>query len=72
MPEITDPTTVHLGRATAGQLRRAGFHVSPTTTANDATSGFEVLCHHGDETSVAEHAKANGRGDAFPPKGKPA
>jgi hypothetical protein len=66
MPEPT------LGRATAGQLRRAGFRVSPDTTADDATTGFEVLCNHGDAPSIAEHDRARKRGDAMPgEKGKP-
>lgn len=59
------------GRATAGQLRRAGFHVAPVSTDDSATTGFEILCHHGDELSTAEHTKAKKRGDAFPPGGKP-
>jgi hypothetical protein len=61
-----------LGRATAGQLRRAGFRVEPETTDNSATTGFEVLCNHGDAVDRAEHEKARARGDAMPgQKGKP-
>lgn len=61
-----------LGRATAGQLRRAGFKVEPEITDDSATTGFEVLCNHGDPPSIAEHEKARKRGDAVPgEKGKP-
>ena len=59
--------TERLGRATAGQLRRAGFVVTPTTTDNSATRSFEILCNHGDPPARAEHLKAVTRGDAFPP-----
>ena len=55
-----------LARATAGQLRRAGFVVEPASTDDSATTGFEVLCNHSDPPSVAEHEKARKRGDAFP------
>lgn len=56
-----------LARATAGQIRRAGFAVQPASTPDDATTGFEALCHHADPVSAAEHAAAKERGDAFPP-----
>jgi hypothetical protein len=60
-----------LGRATAGQLRRAGFNISPETTADDATTGFEILASHGDPVSAGEFEKATKRGDHLPPaKGK--
>lgn len=60
-----------LGRATAGQLRRAGFVVEPKTTADDATTGFEIVTNHSDPASIEEHAKAKKRGDAMPgEKGK--
>jgi hypothetical protein len=54
------------GLATAGQLRRAGFHVEPTTTDDSATTGFEVLASHGDEHSRGEFEKARERGDHLP------
>lgn len=57
--------TPDFGRATAGQLRRAGFFVDPEAMADDATTGFEVLTNHTDEPSRAEHAKAAKRGDAM-------
>ena len=57
-----------LGRATAGQLRRAGFKVEPETTDDSATQGYEVLCHHGDPPSAAEFEKARKRGDHLPPR----
>ena len=60
-----------LGRATAGQLRRAGFHVAPDSTDDSATTGFEVLTNHTDAPSVEEHEKARKRGDHLP-KGPPA
>lgn len=61
-----------LGRATAGQLRRAGFVVEPKTTSDDATTGFEILTNHADPASSEEHQRARKRGDAMPPeKGKP-
>lgn len=61
-----------LARATAGQLRRAGFLVEPKGTDDSATTGFEVLTSHTDELSSAEHVKAAKRGDAMPgQKGKP-
>ena len=70
MPD--DAPTPDLGRATAGQLRRAGFRVAPDSTDDSATAGFEVLCNHGDAPSVAEFAKAKERGDHLPgEKGKP-
>ena len=70
MPD--DAPTPDLGRATAGQLRRAGFKVEPPTTDDSATQGFEILCNHGDAPSVAEFDKARGRGDHLPgAKGKP-
>lgn len=53
-----------LARATAGQLRRAGFVVPDVD--DSATTGFEVLTHQGDDQAQAEHAKAKKRGDAFP------
>ena len=53
-----------LARATAGQLRRAGFVVEGVD--DSATTGFEVLTSHTDELSRAEHAKAVKRGDAAP------
>lgn len=53
-----------LGRATAGQLRRAGFVVPDV--ADDATTGFEVLTNHADPVSMEEHAKAKKRGDHQP------
>jgi hypothetical protein len=59
------------GRATAGQLRRAGFQVSPPSTDDSATTGFEVLTHHGDEYSRDEFAKAKERGDHEPGRDKP-
>lgn len=55
-----------LGRATAGQLRRAGFVVDPKGTDDSATTGFEILTDHTDEHSRPEHEKARKRGDAFP------
>lgn len=55
-----------LARATAGQLRRAGFVILPDDTPDNATSGFEVVTGQGDEQSRAEHAAAVKRGDAFP------
>lgn len=63
MPD-TDTKETPLARATAGQLRRAGFVVPAVD--DSATTGFEVLVHQGDELAVAEHAKAVKRGDAFP------
>ena len=59
------------GLATAGQLRRAGFEVAPPTTDDSATTGFEVLTHHGDEHSRPEWEKAKKRGDHVS-KGRPA
>ena len=53
-----------LGRATAGQLRRAGFIVPHV--ADDATTGFEVLTNHADQPSIAEFDKARKRGDHLP------
>lgn len=53
-----------LARATAGQLRRAGFVVPDVD--DDATTGFDILTNHLDELSMAEHAAAVERGDAFP------
>lgn len=58
-----------LGRATAGQLRRAGFVVDPPGTEDSATTGFEVLTNHSDPVSAAEHEKARKRGDAMPGRG---
>lgn len=59
-----------LARATAGQLRRAGFAVVPDETPDSASVGgtiaFEVLVHQDDEVAGAEHAEAVERGDAFP------
>lgn len=55
-----------LGRATAGQLRRAGFGIVPPKTADHATTGFSIVCDHGDPISAGEHAAAVKRGDAFP------
>lgn len=63
MPDETTETP--LARATAGQLRRAGF-VVPEGVADDATTGFEVLVHQGDAAAVEEHQAAVARGDAFP------
>lgn len=60
---MPDAPTPDLGRATAGQLRRAGFKVEPAATDDSATTGFEVLCNHGDPVSVAEFDKARRRGD---------
>lgn len=61
-----------LGRATAGQLRRAGFVVLPPSTTDDATTGFEIVTSHGDPVAAEEHARAKKRGDAMPgEKGKP-
>jgi uroporphyrinogen-III synthase len=54
------------GRATAGQLRRAGFEVDPANTDDSATTGFEILTNHGDERAQAEFAKATKRGDHMP------
>lgn len=65
MPDET-PESPPLARATAGQLRRAGFAVAPEDTADDATTGFETVCHHADELSIREHRAAVKRGDAFP------
>lgn len=70
MPDVPSPGEP-LGRATAGQLRRAGFKVSPETTDDSATTGFEVLCNRGDPPSLAEFEKARKRGDHLP-KGPPA
>lgn len=53
-----------LARATAGQLRRAGFVVPDVD--DSATTGFEVLTNHDDPLSVEEHAKARKRGDHLP------
>ena len=55
-----------LGRATAGQLRRAGFVVEPAGTDDSATTGFEVTTSHTDEWSKPEFAKAKKRGDHMP------
>lgn len=55
-----------LGRATAGQFRRAGFAVDPDTTDDSATTGFEVLTNHADAPSMAELEKARKRGDHAP------
>lgn len=60
------PESPPMGRATAGQLRRSGFAVTPDDTADDATVGFETVCHHVDDLSKAEHQAARARGDAFP------
>lgn len=60
------PEDRKLGRATAGQLRRAGFGIVPPKTKNDATTGFEIVCDAADPLSQAEHEKAVKRGDAFP------
>lgn len=53
------------GRATAGQLRRAGFYVDPAID-DSATTGFEVLTDHTDEYSWPEFEKARKRGDHEP------
>lgn len=64
-------TAPDLGRATVGQLRRAGFRVEPDSTDDSATTGFEIICNHGDAPSVAEFEKAKKRGDHLPgDKGK--
>ena len=65
MPDQPDQP---LARATAGQIRRAGFVVPDVD--DDATTGFEVLTHHLDDRSRAEHAEAVKRGDDRP-KAKP-
>lgn len=62
MPNTPDT----LARATAGQLRRAGFVVDPASTDDSATAGFEVLTNHSDPPSVAEYEKAKKRGDHMP------
>lgn len=68
MPDETTPRP--LARATAGQLRRAGFAVLPDETPDSATVGgsiaFEVVVHQGDDAALVEHAEALERGDAFP------
>ena len=70
---MPDPVAVDesLGRATAGQLRRAGFAVAPETIDDSATQGFEVLCNHGDAPSVSEFDKARKRGDHMPTRRPP-
>lgn len=55
-----------MGRATAGQLRRAGFVVDPEATGDSATTGFEVLTDHSDEHSRPEFEAAKKRGDHLP------
>lgn len=66
---MPDAPSHELGRATAGQLRRAGFHVDPETTDDSATTGFEILCTHGSPPDREEFEKARKRGDHLP-KGK--
>lgn len=58
------PDPIALARATAGQLRRAGFVVPDVD--DSATTGFEVLCNHTDDLSSTEHQKAKKRGDHLP------
>ena len=59
------------GLATAGQLRRAGFEIAPPSMDDSATTGFDILTNHSDDTSAKEFEKAATRGDHLP-KGKKA
>lgn len=58
--------------ATAGQLRRAGFHIVPDTTDNSATTDFDVVTSPAvEEPSLTEFETAKKRGDHMPGRGKP-
>lgn len=61
----TDATTGFAALA-AGTYRAAGFRVSPSGTADAATTGFEIIAHATDAPSIEEYAVAFTRGDWMP------
>lgn len=61
----TDATTGFAPLA-AGTYRAAGFRVSPSSTADATTSGFEIICHATEAESLAEWIAAEARGDSEP------
>lgn len=50
----------------AGTYRAAGFKVSPSATADAATTGFEIISHATEAASLEEYIAAAARGDSMP------
>jgi len=61
----TDATT-GFAPLDAGTYRAAGFRVSPTSTPDSDTTGFEIIAHAVEAASLDEWIAAAARGDAMP------